>query len=245
MIRDLATLVEEARHVVALTGAGVSTESGIPDFRSDAGLWQDADPMDVSSIEGFEADPERFYAFWKDKFASLVSATPNDAHRLLAGLESRGRMAAVITQNIDGLHQRAGSSNVHEVHGSFRTVHCLSCGYATSIEELFAKDPNEAARCPRCDAKRVKPDVVLFGEMLPPAFGAAQTAAREADLLIAMGSSLAVYPVAGLVGEAQHNGAKIAILNRESTPFDDDADLVIHGELGKLSRELMTLLGVS
>jgi len=243
MIRDLAVMVEEARYAVALTGAGVSTESGIPDFRSDVGLWQDADPMEVSSIEGFEADPERFYGFWKDKFASLVSATPNDAHRLLAYLESRGRMAAVITQNIDGLHQRAGSGNVLEVHGTFRTVRCLACGHATTIEELFIKEPAEAARCTRCGEKRVKPDVVLFGEMLPPAFGAAQTAAREADLLIAMGSSLGVYPVAGLVGEARHNGARIAILNREPTPFDEEADLVVHGELGTLSRELMTILG--
>ena len=243
-IRDLANMLEDARHAVALTGAGVSTESGIPDFRSDAGLWKDADPMQVSSIQGFEEDPDRFYAFWKDKFASLVSAAPNDAHRLLAGLESRGRMAAVITQNIDGLHQRAGSHNVLEVHGSFRTVRCLACGHASTIEALFQREVGEAARCPSCGEKRVKPDVVLFGEMLTAAFGEAQVAAREADVLIAMGTSLGVYPVAGLVGEAQQNGARVVIINRDETPFDDDADFVLHGELGPTSRELMTLLGM-
>ncbi len=242
MIRDLAMMLEEARHAVALTGAGVSTESGIPDFRGNAGLWQDADPMEVSSIDGFEADPDRFYAFWKDKFASLVSATPNDAHRLLAGLESRGRMAAVITQNIDGLHQRAGSTNVHEVHGSFRTVKCLACGQTGTIEELFARE--NPATCTHCGQKRVKPDVVLFGEMLTSAFAAAEASAREADVLIAMGTSLGVYPVAGLVGEALRNGAKVVILNRDETPYDSEADLVIHGELGPTSRELMTLLGM-
>ncbi|MBX3247665.1 MAG: NAD-dependent deacylase [Myxococcales bacterium] len=247
-VAKLAVLLEDARHAVALTGAGVSTESGIPDFRSDAGIWKDTDPMAVASIDGFLADPLRFYQFWRQKFAALATAPINATHRLLAGLETRGRIQAVITQNIDGLHQRAGSHRVFEVHGTFRRLRCLDCQAEESIESLFSRfgerDQTEPPRCMRCGSTHLKPDVVLFGEQLPPTFQEAEAEVRAADVFLVMGSSLEVYPVAGLVPMAKRHGAKVVILNRQPTPFDDDVDLVIRGELGHLSRELMSMLGV-
>ncbi|HJK90979.1 MAG TPA: NAD-dependent deacylase [Polyangiaceae bacterium LLY-WYZ-15_(1-7)] len=246
-VAELAGLLEDARYVVALTGAGVSTESGIPDFRGDSGLWQDANPMDVASIDGFLEDPARFYRFWREKFAMLAAAKPNLAHRLLAGLEMRGRMHSVVTQNIDGLHQKAGSSRVLEVHGSFRRLRCLECEAEEDIESLFRRYEGkeaEAPRCTHCGSASLKPDVVLFGEMLPKAFKEAEAEVQEADVLLAMGTSLGVYPVAGLLPLAKRTGAKVAIINRDPTPFDEDADIVIRAELGKTSRELMTMLNL-
>ncbi|MCU0677566.1 MAG: NAD-dependent deacylase [Myxococcota bacterium] len=247
-VATLAGWLEDARHAVALTGAGVSTESGIPDFRSDAGLWKDADPMEVASIDGFLADPVRFYRFWRSKFAALATAPPSAAHRLLAGLEARGRMQNVVTQNIDGLHQRAGSHHVLEVHGSFRRLRCLDCGGVEGIESLFSrfseKDLDTAPRCLRCGSTKLKPDVVLFGEALPASFREAENEARACDVMLVMGTSLNVYPVAGLVPLAKRHGAKLILLNREPTPFDEDADLVIHRELGTVSRELISMLGL-
>ncbi len=247
-IAQLAKILEDSRYGVALTGAGVSTDSGIPDFRGDAGLWQDEDPMAVASIDGFQADPVRFYRFWKGKFGSLVDARPNPAHRLLAGLEMRGRLHAVVTQNVDGLHQAAGSHRVLEVHGTFRKVRCLSCDHVEELPALFRRMPGEvveAPQCQACGAPKLKPDVVLFGEMLPPAFAEAETEVDQCDVMLVLGSSLGVYPVAGLVPRAKRAGAKLVIINRDPTPFDEDADLVIRRELGQTSRTLMTMLGIA
>lgn len=231
-IAELAALIDDARHGVALTGAGVSTDSGIPDFRGDGGLWGDADPAKVASIEGFHADVVGFYAFWADRFRSLTTAQPNATHRLLAELESRGRIQAVVTQNIDGLHGRAGSRRVFEVHGSFRTVSCLSCPLRTKIETLFDQvDRGDTPSCPSCSGPKMKPDVVLFGEPLPPTFDEAAKEVEMADLLLVLGSSLTVYPVAELVPKARRAGAKVALINRDPGPFDDVADVVIHAEL--------------
>ena len=235
-ITDAAALLERARSGVALTGAGVSTESGIPDFRGDAGLWKDYDPMDVASIEGFEANPARFYRFWSSEFATLAHATPSPAHRFLAGLESRGRITTVVTQNIDGLHQAAGSRNVLEVHGSFRTVECLACGAREGVATVFPRCGEQAPACRACGARELKPDVVLFGEMLPPTFARAEKEVDQADVLVAMGTSLGVYPVAGLVARAKRRGAKVVILNRDPTPFD--------AELGTICRQLGALLAL-
>ncbi|MEM9067512.1 MAG: NAD-dependent deacylase [Myxococcota bacterium] len=241
-LRAVAELIEASRHAVALTGAGVSTESGIPDFRSDSGLWRDVSPMDVASIDGFREDPERFYRFWAPKLLSLKDAEPSAAHRLLAGLESRGRMQAVVTQNIDGLHQKAGSTRVLEVHGTFREFRCLACGTETTMEVL---EPCAALpACTSCGATRLRPKVVLFGEMLPAAFGLAEMEVRAADLLIVMGTSLEVYPVAGLVPLARRSRAKVIILNRDETALDDEADLVVNDELGATCGQLITLLGL-
>lgn len=244
-VERLAEWLEECRHAVALTGAGVSTESGIPDFRSDAGLWGDADPMEVASIDGFNEDPKRFYAFWREKFAALAKAQPNSAHRLLAGLESRARVMAVVTQNIDGLHQKAGSKNVYEVHGSFQRLVCLECGKREGIDSLFARYEGTEAEVPAClgcGSPRIKPEVVLFGEDLPPSFGKAEKEVRESDLVLVMGSSLQVQPVSGLVPRAKQRGARVAIINRDPTVYDDIADLVIHGELGRVSTRLREMM---
>jgi len=243
---ELASWLEGARYGLALTGAGVSTESGIPDFRGGDGLWDDADPMQVASIDGFRDDPTRFWRFWADKFATLTEAAPNITHRVLAELEARGRVAGVITQNIDGLHGRAGSQRVWEVHGSFRTTRCLVCGHRDQVETTFRKvQAGRLPICSECGAMEVKPDVVLFGELLPPAFEEASAHLSQCDLFLVLGSSPNLHPVADLIPAAQRAGARVVILNRDPGPFDDDADLVIHSRLGPLMGELSALLGIA
>jgi NAD-dependent deacetylase len=196
----LAELLEDARNAVVLTGAGVSVPSGIPDFRTPGtGLWEKVDPMEVAHIDAFQRDPERFWSFYGDRFATLRDKQPNGAHAALVELERRGMLDAVITQNIDQLHHQAGSQRVIEVHGSIRTSSCQWCGRKFPLEEvdgLFGEDG--AARCSDCSGP-VKPDVVLFGELLPPdAMAEAESLAAGADLMLCVGSSLEVYPVAGL-----------------------------------------------
>ncbi len=241
----LADLLSTADRLVALTGAGVSTESGIPDFRSaSSGLWRDHDPMHVASIDGFLEDPMGFYDFWGDRFGELAEKRPNATHALLAALEAAGRLDAVVTQNIDGLHRAAGSREVLEVHGSYRRARCTGCGIARPLEEVVATV--RAGREPRCECRSlIKPDVVLFGELLPPVFGDAERRARACDVLLVLGSSLEVYPVAGLVPMAASSGARIAIVNRDPGPFDDLAAVVVHAELGPTMAALAERLGLT
>ena len=244
-IAAVAKLLAQSKNIVALTGAGVSTESGIPDFRSGKGLWDEHDPMDVASIEGYEEDTARFFRFWAGKFSAIAHAKPGPAHRFLAGLEKDRHLKAVITQNIDGLHQKAGSKVVYEAHGSFRRVQCLSCGEFEGIASVFARVRADGARapaCQKCGGRRLKPGVVLFGEMLPKAFADAEWAAKNSEVLLAMGSSLQVHPVAGLVEKAQQRGAIVVIINRDSTAYDDDADLVLRGEFRALTDSLQAAL---
>lgn len=241
-LERLAEVLQGSRRAVALTGAGVSTESGIPDFRSDAGMWRNADPERVASIQGFLSDPLGFYRFWIDKFAALVEAEPNVTHRVLAMLEQGGHLRSVVTQNIDGLHQKAGSERVHEVHGTFQRAVCLGCGTPYDIERIFEKvSAGESPSCDHC-GDLVKPSVVLFGEMLPPVFEQGAKEAAEADTLLVLGSSLEVYPVAELVPQAQRAGAKLALVNRDPGPFDSRGDIVIHAELGETMEELERLI---
>ncbi len=244
-VERLADRLREAESAIALTGAGVSTESGIPDFRSaSSGLWRHHDPMRVASVEGFRREPRAFYEFWSERFAGLDRARPNPTHRVLAALEGRGWLRAVITQNIDGLHGRAGSQRVLEVHGSYRQAICIECGRSYRTDEMAARVV--AGRLPICDVcgGLVKPDVTLFGESLPPVFAEAEALVREADLLVVLGSSLEVHPVAGLVPEASAAGAFVAILNREPSPYDDLADVVIHAELTDAMTALAHELGL-
>ncbi|MFO0683260.1 MAG: Sir2 family NAD-dependent protein deacetylase [Sandaracinus sp.] len=238
MAESLAALIRASRACVVLTGAGVSTASGIPDFRGDHGLWSREDAARVATIEGFRNDPRGFYAFWSRFFGGLAAARPNDAHRAIARLEDRGLVHTLITQNVDGLHSLAGSRDPLEVHGSFRRARCLQCGarYETArfLEELR---PGEIPTCTICSGL-VKPDVVLFGEPLDESFARAESAVGSCDLLVAIGTSLAVAPVADLVPRALDRGAKVAIVNRDPTPFDDEATLVLGGDLVEHARSL-------
>ena len=225
----LAELVRTHQPCVALTGAGVSTESGIPDFRSAGGIWAQYDPYEVASIAAFHRDPERVWEFYARRLGVLDDARPNDAHRALAALEDAGLLDAVVTQNVDGLHQAAGSREVIEVHGSIRGADCLACGHhADDVKPLLP-----LPRCDRCDAV-LKPSVVMFGELLPEAaIDRATELARGAALLLVVGTSLEVWPVAGLPEETLRHGGKLAIVNRDATPYDGRAELVVHASAGE------------
>jgi len=244
-IARLAGLLRGARFALALTGAGISTDSGIPDFRSpESGLWSRVDPMEVASWEALRRNPQKFYRFWRERLPSLLEARPNVTHITLALMEGRGLLQGIITQNIDNLHREAGSKKLWEVHGSYKRAVCIRCGRHYRIEELWAK--LEGDKLPRCDScgGLLKPDVILFGEQLSPSFGEAAAAVARADLLLALGTSLEVYPVAGLVPQAAHGGTKVAIINRDPTPFDHLADLVIHSQLGPVMELLQQELGL-
>jgi NAD-dependent deacetylase len=231
----LADLIQERQPCVALTGAGVSTESGIPDFRSPQGLWAQFDPFEYGSIEAFRSDPEKVWRFYAPRFGVLTEAEPNAAHRALARLEEAGLVRAVITQNIDLLHARAGSRDVVEVHGSIRTSSCPRCGASyplARVLELLAGE--DAPACPECGAI-LKPDVVFFGELLPvEAIDRAFELAREAALLLVVGSALEVHPVAGLPFETLGAGGDVAIVNRGPTALDARATLKVDGSAGEV-----------
>jgi len=231
----LAELIRRRQPCVVLTGAGVSTESGIPDFRSPTGLWAQVDPMEYASIDAFRRDPVKVWSFYKPRVAMLTEAEPNPAHRALAELERAGFVQAVVTQNIDLLHQRAGSRNVVEAHGSIRTSTCPGCGGQYPLErvlELLAEA--DAPACPQCSGI-LKPDVVFFGELLPPAaIDRAFELARGAGLLLVVGSALEVYPIAGLPLETTGAGGELAIVNRGRTAFDDQASLRIDRSAGEI-----------
>jgi NAD-dependent deacetylase len=235
----LAALIRERQPCVALTGAGASTESGIPDFRSAGGIWATYDPAEVASIDGFRRDPRRVWEFYAQRLAVLADAEPNDAHHALARLEAAGLVRAVVTQNVDGLHQRAGSRDVVEVHGSIRAAVCPSCGAEVGFERVL-----ELLPLPACDCGAIlKPGVVMFGELLPAAaFERATGLAREAGLLLVVGSSLEVYPVAGLPHETLAAGGALAIVNRDRTPYDHRADVRLGGSAGEALRQAAELL---
>jgi NAD-dependent protein deacetylase/lipoamidase len=236
----LAALLRERQPCVVLTGAGISTESGIPDFRSPSGIWAEIDPMEVASINAFRRDPERVWRFYRERIDTLLEADPNSAHFALAELERRGLVQAVVTQNIDMLHTRAGSRAVIEVHGSIRSSVCLSCGGAEALDSVRAQlDERPAPLCPGCGTI-LKPGVVLFGEVLPPVeMERATTLARAAELMLVVGSSLEVWPVAGLPLEAR----SFAIANRGPTALDDRAVLKIDGAAGETLAALLEALG--
>jgi NAD-dependent deacetylase len=243
-VERLAELVRAGRPCVALTGAGVSTESGIPDFRSPTGLWAEFDPLEYGSIEAFRADPEKVWRFYAPRFSMLIDAEPNDAHRALAALERAGHVQAVVTQNIDLLHERAGSSDVIEVHGSIRTSTCPGCGARYPLSEvLVLLEAAPAPGCPAC-GRILKPDVVFFGELLPAdAIDRAFALARSAGLLLVVGSALEVYPVAGLPYETLNAGGVVAIVNRGPTAFDSRATLKVDGAAAATLAAVAGLLG--
>lgn len=245
---ELARLLARAERSVVLTGAGISVPSGIPDFRSPGtGIWEGVDPMEVAHIDAWRRDPDRFWRFYGERFAMLVDKRHNRAHEVLAELERRGTIEGVITQNIDRLHRAAGSERVLEIHGSIEWSRCLSCGGRTELDrvvELLAAEEG-APGCPDC-SRPLKPDVVLFGELLPEAtMAAAERLALEADLMLCVGSSLAVHPAAGLPQLTLDAGGAIAIVTEGPTPLDDRAEVKLGGdvvaELEAVERELARL----
>jgi NAD-dependent deacetylase len=229
----LAALIRESSSTVALTGAGISVPSGIPDFRTPGkGLWSEVDPMKVATIDAFHGDTRRFWDFYRPRFEALGEKRPNPAHQALAELERRGLLDAVVTQNIDLLHRKAGSRRVIEVHGSIATSSCTCCGQTWQLAEVEALfDEDGIATCTGCMGK-VKPNVVLFGELLPgQAMAEAQELCGGADLLLCIGSSLEVYPVAGLPELTLAGGGRVAVITRSSTPYDDSAVLRLGGDV--------------
>ena len=234
-IDTLKTWVDESRRIVFFGGAGVSTESGIPDFRSVDGLYNQKfkyPPETIISHSFFEERPEEFFEFYKEKMLPL-GFEPNVTHKVLARWEGEGRLSAVVTQNIDGLHQKAGSKNVLELHGSVLRNYCVRCHRSYSAE--FVKNSKGV---PRCDCGGVvKPDVVLYEESLDQdvMYRAAQ-AISQADMLIVAGTSLTVWPAAGMI--RYYRGKRLVLINRDVTPFDREADLVLHQSLGEVFRQL-------
>jgi NAD-dependent deacetylase len=248
-VAQLAGLIRDAGSVVSLTGAGISVPSGIPDFRSrGTGLWESVDPMEVAHIDAFRADPVRFWGFYGARFASLREKQPNGAHRALAALERAGLLDAVITQNVDMLHRRAGSRELVEVHGSIANCSCLSCPGSIPLEDARARIDAAADGVPRCESCRepLKPDVVLFGELLDPlALDRARELCERADLLLCIGSSLEVHPVAGLPLVTASGGGAVAILTQGPTPLDDIAAVRLRGDVVAELGALLSELGVA
>jgi NAD-dependent deacetylase len=233
-IHCAADIIRASKHGVALTGAGISTPSGIPDFRSPGtGLWQRYDPFEVASLASFRYDPAKFYHFMRMIALQIHDAQPNQAHIGLAQLEQRGFIQAIITQNIDGLQQQAGSRNVIEVHGSMDSLTCVSCYskyVAGDFLEAYLKD-GQIPHCPKCGGV-LKPDMILFGEQLPAkTWLQAEKASKACDLMIVAGSSLEVLPVAGLPMRALENGAHLILINQSKTYIDVRADVVFHDDV--------------
>jgi NAD-dependent deacetylase len=241
----LVELVRGARSVVALTGAGISVPSGIPDFRSPGtGLWANVDPMAVAHIDVWRRDPERFWGFYGQRFHTLEGKEPNAAHAALVELERRGVLQAVITQNIDRLHRKAGTRDLVEVHGSIATSSCMACGARYPLAEARERLAADPAGIPRCDCGRpLKPDVVLFGEWLPEAaIDRAFALAASADVLLCIGSSLEVHPVAQLPGVTAAAGGAVAVLTQGPTPWDERADVRLDGDVVAELRRLVEAL---
>jgi NAD-dependent deacetylase len=229
----LAGLIRESASTVALTGAGISVPSGIPDFRTPGkGLWTKVDPMKVAHIDAFHRDTAGFWEYYRPRFAELGDKEPNPAHIALAQLEEHGLLDAVITQNIDRLHRKAGSREVIEVHGSIATSSCTTCGSRYPLEQVDSLfDDDGVATCRGCRGK-VKPDVVLFGELLSEsAMSRAQVLCAGADLLICIGSSLEVHPVAALPELTLAAGGQVAVVTRSATPYDSDAVVKLDGDV--------------
>jgi NAD-dependent deacetylase len=236
-IRKAAQLIRSARRVVVLTGAGVSTPSGIPDFRSaGSGLWTRFLPMEVASLTVFRTKPETFFAWLRPLASHMLGANPNPAHLALARLEEAGYIQTIITQNIDGLHHRAGSKSVLEIHGTFNTLTCGSC-YHTFPSKDFIQPYLETGAIPRCSICNgvLKPDIILFEEQLPlKIWKKAEKASENCDLMLVAGTSLEVMPSAGLPLKAIEHGARLIIINHMPTYIDVRADLVFHQDVAEV-----------
>lgn len=238
-------LIGAARRIVAFSGAGISTEAGIPDFRSQGGLWEDERLLELMSARGFERDPAGFYRASLQMLPNIHRAQPTAAHQLLAQLEAQGKLIAVVTQNIDGLHQAAGSQTVYEIHGTLRTGRCQTCLATYEMNPFYEQLARGEIRLPQCATCRspIKPDVVLFGDLLPiEVWERAVAAVGRCDMLLVLGSSLIVYPAAELPQRALQNGAQLVIVNREPTDYDQQAGVVVRSQLGDFARQALAQL---
>lgn len=236
-IEYAAELLRKALRAVVLTGAGISTPSGIPDFRSEGtGLWSRDEPLEVASLSTFRTDPEKFFVWFRPLASQIYNAQPNPAHNALARLEEAGRIQSIITQNIDALHQKAGSKKVIEMHGTLRSLSCTQCFQQEEAQGYLKPfvERGELPHCPKCGGL-LKPDVILFGEQLPQrAWYEAQRDSRACDLMIVAGSSLEVLPVAGLPMQAIDRGAHLIIVNNTPTYLNVRADLVFTEDVSEV-----------
>lgn len=238
LIRKASDLISQANYCVALSGAGISTPSGIPDFRSPgSGIWTKYSPMEVATLSAFRYYPDRFYDWLRPFLARLTKADPNPAHIALAKLEENNLLQAIITQNIDALHQRAGSKNVIEVHGSYQTLTCLECYKQIDTNPEILNALQKDGKKPFCQdcGGLLKPDLILYEEQLPAdKWRSARKEIMACDLLLILGSSLTVTPACDLPLSALGNGAKIIILNYSHTHIDDQAAVSLHGDLAEI-----------
>ncbi len=238
-VLNAAEILSKCNHVVVLTGAGMSTESGIPDFRSPgSGIWNKMDPEDFT-IERFRSSPERFYTLGMEFLSDILDSEPHEGHKALGEMESLGLIQAVITQNIDGLHQKGGSDRVIEVHGTLQSASCLGCQQCTSIDDILGKvDRGEIPPyCEKC-GEVVKPDIILFGEAMPPAYQEALMEAQRADGVLVVGSSLVVSPANILPQFAE----RLVIINKDPTPYNSRADIIINEQISEVLPRLKEVL---
>lgn len=245
-IKKLAALISESERMVAFTGAGISAESGIPTYRGEGGVWDKYDPNLYADIDVFLRDPSYYWTFFKEVRLGLLSdIQPSAGHLALARLEKAGRLSSVVTQNIDGLHQDAGSERVIELHGNTRKIFCMRCGITCAFEVLCdILERQNPPLCASCGGV-LRPDVVFFGEQLPvEAMLGAMDEARQCDLMLVIGSTLAVYPAAGMPAAALEGGARLAILNKGETAMDEAADLKIDGSAGEVMTAVLEEVGL-
>jgi NAD-dependent deacetylase len=235
-------LIKQSHKTVTLTGAGISTNSGIPDFRSPGtGLWQHVEPMEVASLSAFRHDPERFYEWFHPLAVIMFSAQPNPAHVALAKLQAAGYISEIITQNIDGLHTKAGAEHVLEVHGTLRTLSCTNCYHQVPFTAILDDYLQRycVPRCPECGSI-LKPDIILYEEQLPvKTWIKAEEACKHCELLIVIGTSLEVMPSAKLPILAVEHGSRLVIINNSPTFMDVRADLVIHADISEILSQVV------
>jgi NAD-dependent deacetylase len=246
IIKAVVSDIKNSKHVVAFTGAGISAESGIPTYRGEDGLWSKYDPNVYANINHFYQDPSYYWNFFREvRYPKLKKAKPNKGHLAIARMEAVGNLKTVITQNIDGLHQEAGSSSVIELHGTTRIIYCMNCSQKYSMDEVFSMlEAERPPLCSECKGK-LRPAVIFFGEPLNPKIvRLAYEEANNCDFLLGVGSSLVVYPASDIPLRAKQKGAILAIINKDRTPLDYLADYVINDEAGKVLSQIVQNLKV-
>ncbi|TXT55136.1 MAG: NAD-dependent protein deacylase 2 [Candidatus Thorarchaeota archaeon] len=242
-IEQARRLIKESNRISAFTGAGISVDSGIPDFRSEGGLWERYDPYEYATYDGFLNDPSKFWTMGQELAEVILKAHPNDAHKALALLEKRGKLTGVITQNIDNLHQRAGNENVIELHGNYLRAYCMKCKKEFVGETIHRRvaDGDIPPYCDECDGV-LKSEAILFGEPLPEkAMSRAIEVCKNTDLMLVIGTSLQVYPAAYLPQLAKNSGAEVILVNLEGTNRDNVADVILRGRAAQILPRIITM----